>query len=342
LVVVPLGAALSLALVGLAFFKVTLAGGLHIQPRFELGRWIAELPNQLGWALPFVALTATLALWRAMMWGAVLPPPRTPLATRYHAIALGGLVHNAAPGRLGLFASAWVLGRRGDRPFGAAFSSLLLAKLLELGALVSTVALLVALAGAQGIGGPRLPRVVGAGAVALLVFGTIILLAGRFAPRLGAAVAARGRFPRFGAALSALGAGLVAVRSFRRLAGGFALAFVPVMASTLAYGLALRHMGVTGGLLGGGLMLGALTFGQFTPGLPIGVGVYYLISSWAARELGATDAQAAALAAISHAATTVTHLLVGVVSAVLHRDWLRELIRMRGRKQQILDDLPAT
>jgi glycosyltransferase 2 family protein len=102
-----------------------------------------------------------------------------------------------------------------------------------------------------------------------------------------------------------------------------------VLASSIAYGLALRHVGIEAYLLGGGLLLGAITLAQFTPGLPIGTGLYYLASAGAARALGASDDQAAAVAVLSHAATALTHLLVGAGSALAHHDRLRDLLRMR-------------
>jgi hypothetical protein len=83
-------------------------------------------------------------------------------------------------------------------------------------------------------------------------------------------------------------------------------------------------------LLGGGLVLGAISLGQLTPALPIGPGLHYAIAAWAARALGVEAAEAAALAALSHAATVVGHLAVGTVTALANRRELRTLIPRRA------------
>jgi hypothetical protein len=78
-------------------------------------------------------------------------------------------------------------------------------------------------------------------------------------------------------------------------------------------------------------------FGQLTPGLPIGVGVHYMVCSWGARELGVSAEHAAALAALTHAATVVVHLLLGVGSALIQRDALRSLLKLRRARVSSAD-----
>jgi hypothetical protein len=134
--------------------------------------------------------------------------------------------------------------------------------------------------------------------------------------------------PRAGAALAALGAGLAAVAG-GRLALALALALGPALTSAVAYGFPLRAAGVPGSLAGGALLVAVITFGQLTPGLPVGAGVYWGLSAWAARRLGAADEDAAALALLSHAGMVAASVAVGLVSAVVRRAALGELVRRR-------------
>jgi Lysylphosphatidylglycerol synthase TM region len=334
-VLVGVGATLiSVVLAGLAFFRVTLIhGALRIHPRFDFAAWIERLPSHLPWVIPFVALTATLSALRAIVWGQTLPESERPASwrARFHALALGGLVHNALPGHLGALVSAWVLSRGGGGPaFPAALGSFLLAKALEFGALFGVTSLLALIAHLRGVTGLPVRSMLWAGGVALIVFAVALAGARRFAPPLAARLAARGRLPRLAKALETLASGLTAVHSPRRLVAGWLLALLPELVTALAWGLALRHVGGRGFLLGGGLMVGAVTFSQLALGVPGTMGLYYFICAATARALGVPDDQAAALAVLSHVAQNVAHSLVGIGSAIAHHEGLRHLLRMRA------------
>jgi hypothetical protein len=323
----------------LAFLRVTTVGGLHVVLRFDLREWVARLPSHLPWVVPFVALTATLSALRAIVWGCTLPDatsaPPAGWRARFHALALGWLVHTAVPGHFGVLASAWVLGRKGGPALPVALGSLLLAKLLEFGALLGATALLAAIAHVMGLVGVPAGPMLWAGLVALVVFAVALLGARRFAPALAARLAVRGRWPRLVAFLEALATGLVAVRAPRRLLLGWLSGFGPVLASSLAFALALRHVGGHGFLLGGGLMVGAVSFSQMTPGLPSSMGLYYFVCAATARALGVAADDAAALAVLSHLAQNVAHILVGVGTAIAHHQGLRDLLRVRAAVRRV-------
>ena len=131
------GIAVSAAALGLAFFRPQhRADGWTLVPRFDFGLWWADLPRHLIWLIPFLLLSASLPALRAFMWGFTAPAPAPSYGARYHAIAVGALVHNTMPARLGLLVTAIFAGRRVHRPVVEMLASLLVAKLLELAALV--------------------------------------------------------------------------------------------------------------------------------------------------------------------------------------------------------------
>jgi hypothetical protein len=322
-----LGAVLSVPLIASAFFHIHLSGGLRLAPRFPVGPWLSQLPHHLPWVLAFAACAAAILPLRALQWRYTLAEPAPPFGPRFHAVAIGAFFHNAVPGKLGEFFRAFFLARRTRRPFFESLGSVLVCKLLELAALLSVVCL--ALAGPGSRFAPRLGLALALSSVACVLLVGLALGAARWALPASLRLESRGRFPRLARGLAHLGRGLAAVRSPRRMAQAFAASFGPVLASALGFGLALQALGVPRGLFAGGVVLGAVSLGQLTPGLPIGLGMYFLTSSWAARALGATAEQAAAFAALTHLASLAPQVAVGLVSLALHRLHPADLLRER-------------
>ena len=155
-------------------------------------------------------------------------------------------------------------------------------------------------------------------ACALLVVAVTLLA--HFAQPLSAALQRRGRLPKVSTFLVHVSDGLGAARSFRGLFVALFFSIGPVLAPALGYGLALQGLGVKGGLLAGSVVLGAIALGQGTPGIPVGMGVYYFVTSWAARSLGASADQAAAFSVLTHLGTFLTQIAVGGASV-----WIRKL-----------------
>jgi hypothetical protein len=320
--------ALGALLVALVFFDVGWRGGPTFTPRFELGAFLAGLPGHLPWLAPFVAVAAVQPALRALVWRELHPRPPPRFADAYHATALGALVHNAVPGKLGPLTAAWILARVAGRPFAPALSSQLLAKLLELGGVVALGAAAAALDGRGAV-----ERVVVAGAALFAVLASAAAALALGAPRASAALARR--LPRLGAAVAAVGAGIAGAGSPRRLAAALALAALPAAAAALAYAFPLYGLGITHPFAGGALLVSVIAFGQLTPGLPIGAGVYWSLASWAARALGAGAEGAAALAILTHAGTVAANLLVGGASAVARRADVAELFRRRREVESL-------
>jgi glycosyltransferase 2 family protein len=346
-----IGILVTAAALALAFFRIQRSpdggvAGWTVVPRFDLGSWFAALPSHAIWWVPFLMLQAALPALRAPIWGFTIPPPVPPLAVRYHALAIGALVHNTMPARLGLLATAWFAARSTGRQAVELLSSLLVAKLLELAALVTAIAataplVRTAVPGAQAAASP-LGRTALVGFAAVAGLGLVLVALARLAPWLATRLRGRGRWPRVVRLLDAVAAGLRGVGSLRRLALGLACAFAPVAAAGLGFGLALDHAGAASGIAGGWLLLGALTLGQITPGLPVGAGVYMFVCSWGARSLGASDAAAASIAVLAQLGAVLGNLGVGAVSAALHRRELGEILRWRrGRGGQSGEEPPS-
>jgi zinc transporter ZupT len=324
------------ALVALVFVRVDVGDGLALRPRFDLAVLRERLPVHAGWLPPFAALAGLLPALRALVWRAVLPAPPPPLADAYHATAIGALVHNTVPGKLGPLAASFTLARAARRPFTPLLASQLVAKLLEMGAVVAL--------GAAGALSSRpagdLGRAVTAGAALFLTFSAIAVGLALLAP--GASARLGRRFPRAGGILADIGEGVSGAGGACRLAAAVALAFLPALAASSAYALPLRAAGVSQGLGGGAMLVAVLTFGQLTPGLPIGTGVYWSLAAWAAREMGAPPADAAAIAVLSHAAMVGTNLLVGGGSALARRGTLSDLVRRRREVERLASRAPRS
>jgi glycosyltransferase 2 family protein len=323
--VLVVGAALAAGavLATLVFFRAGWEDGLTLAPRFDLGAFARRLPEHRRWLVPFALLTALLPAWRALVWRLVLPSPAPPYADTWHATAMGALVHNTVPGKVGPLAAAWLLARFGGVAFGAALSSQLLAKLLELAAVVALGAAAAAARG--GHGGALRAAAAGAGVVAVLGVGVALLA------RHGRALAVRlaERHPRASAFAGAAADGVRGAGTSARLSRAFAAGLLPPITAAAAYALPLAAFGVDGALAGGAILLAMVTFGQLTPGLPVGTGVYYALAAFTARRLGAAADEAAALAVLTHAATVATLALVGAASALVRRGVLGELLQRR-------------
>lgn len=315
---IGVGALLMLAV----FYRVEWTGGPALVPRFDLGSFARGLPAHARWLVPYALAIATLPALRSLVWRATAPPPSPLLGDAYHATAMGSLVNNVVPGKLGPAAAAWLLARFTGRPFGAALSSQLLAKLLELAMVVA----IGAIAGAAR-GGGAAGRVALAGAALVAVLAAATAALARMGPTAAARLAPRR--PRLAAFVGTAAEGLRAVGRPARLGAALAIAALPPLAATAAYALPLAAFGVSSPIRGGAVLLAVITFGQLTPGLPVGTGVYYAMAAYAARQLGASAADAAALAVLTHAATVLTLIAVGAASAAVRRGALRELLHRR-------------
>nr|WP_217917584.1 MULTISPECIES: lysylphosphatidylglycerol synthase transmembrane domain-containing protein [unclassified Myxococcus] len=317
------GLVLSVVLLSTAFFKWNLGGaGPLLQPRFPLGDFVRDLPGHLVWLVPFMLLQASLIPLRAVQWQRTLRRP-VPFKERYHLVAIGAFVHNALPGKLGEIMRSFLLSRTQRIPFLRCLGTVGVCKLMEFAALMLLVTLSL-----LGPFGQTLSRFQGELKVAVsLCVGLValVVLLAHWSGPLAFALHKRHKLPRVEGFLHHVSEGLGTARSFTGMAKVFVFSVGPVLASALAYGLALQGIGISGGLFAGAVVLGAISLGQSLPGVPAGMGIYYFVTSWAARSLGASPEDAAAFSTLTHLGTVISQVAVGAVSVHLRKIRIRDL-----------------
>lgn len=337
------GAVLSIALVSTVFVKWHwTVRGLSATSRFSFAELAAEIPRNLRWLWPFALLTALMTPLRAIQWQTTLRK-NVRLSERYHLVAIAGLANNVIPGKLGDVIRAWLLARD-DREltFVESLGSVAVCKLLELAALMLLVIVSFVGPGRRvlaPLSHAMKPALLGCAALIGVVIGVA-----HYAQPLALRLRRARRWPKAQRFLEHLGAGLGAARSFPGM--GLALLFSvgPVLAAALAYGMGLSGLGVKDGVAAGAAMLGAIYLGQTAIAVPAGPGIYYFVTAWAARALGASAGQAAIYAALTHLATVGTQIAMGAVSIWVRKiRWsdLKRRASVAAEEARHLDDDPV-
>jgi hypothetical protein len=300
-----LGTLVSVLVITAIFVRVGWNHGLELDWRLSPLELARSVPGQLHWLVPFAGLTALMLVARAVQWQAALRP-RVPLAARYHLVAIGALVHNTIPGKLGDVTRAYLLGRERQLPFVESVGAVAACKLFEFFWLVGLA--VAALAFSPGLAefSPAL-RIASASCGALV---GLALCAGRFAPHF----AARVRCPKVRKVIESIGHAFSRTRSAGSLARLVVLSALPVLCSATAYGLGLSGIGVARGLWLGPVVVGAIALGQSLLLVPAGTGLYYVATTFVAHKLGASSSQAVIFAACTHLATLFPQLLLGALS----------------------------
>jgi hypothetical protein len=333
------GVALTGALIGSAFFRPSLQGGLHLEERFPLAAWFAALPSHLPWLGLFAIFSASVVPLRAWKWGYLFGAGRPRYADRYHSVALGLLAQNVIPGKMGEAVRAYSLSRWSGMPFFRTLGTIAICKLLDLVALVALVAVSP---NGPFFGAARgLEDVLIGVAIAVPVLVALLLLVALHAPRIAGALEARGKAPRLCRTIRHLAEGIRGSTPTNVLKG-FLATTVAIFSVSLGYSVALHGVGVHGtGLLAGPVLLAAITLGQSPPGVPAGLGMYYLSASWAARMLGATAEQAATIAVLTHLATVCSHAAVGFTSLAIKKVKIRDFVPRRQGPAAAVESAPA-
>ncbi|HZH03843.1 MAG TPA: lysylphosphatidylglycerol synthase transmembrane domain-containing protein [Myxococcaceae bacterium] len=333
-----LGATVSLGLLSTAFFRWNLSGdGPTLTPRFEVGTFLRQIPENLPWLLPFAVLSAAVIPLRALQWQRALATPVT-FRERYHLVAIGAFVHNLIPGKLGELTRAFLLSRTQSLPLVRSLGSVAVCKLLEFAALMLVLSAAVLLSDSEAIR-PFLGKLKIAAVVCLVLTSLVVALA-RFSGRLSQLLVRSERTAGLGRSLAHLGEGLGTARSVRGMGRLLLMSLPPVVAPALAYGIGLEAIGIQGGIWAGPVVLGAIAVGQ-APGLPAGMGIFYFLVSWVARSLGAAEEAAAAYAALTHLTSVVTLIAVGAVSVWMRKLRWRDLRRGSALAQKALQRVDA-
>lgn len=321
-----LGVAISAVLLSTVFFQWSFDGhGPLLTPRFSLKEFARDLPRHLTWIVPFILLSAAIIPLRAIQWQRALPK-KVPLSERYHFVALGAFANNTIPGKLGDVVRAFLMARTQKLPFVTTLGSIAVCKILETAALMVLVS--VALLGPFGETTQQFRGALRVAVPLLLGLVALVILLAHYAPNLAATLHRRGRLHRTQEVLIAIGQGLGAAKTFRGMFLLLLFSIGPVVAPALGYGLGLQGMGIAGGLWAGPIVLGAIALGQTAVGVPAGLGIYYFVTSWTARNLGASPEDAAAFAVLTHLSTIVAQLGVGGFSV-----WKRKLKLSELRRQ---------
>ena len=136
------------------------------------------------------------------------------------------------------------------------------------------------------------------------------MLLAHYARPLARALHRRHRMPRLENLLQHMAEGLGTARSFRGMAKVLFFSVGPVLASALAYGLALHGLRIPGGLFAGAVVLGAIALGQSCRASR---------RAWASttsspagrRAPGPPPEEAAAFSTLTHLGTVISQVAVG-------------------------------
>jgi glycosyltransferase 2 family protein len=319
------GAVATIGLISTAFFHWNIGEpGPLLVSRFPLRQFFQELPGHLTWLIPFMLLEASIIPLRALQWQQTLQR-KVSFRERYHLVAIGAFTHNVLPGKLGDIIRSFLLSRTQRIPFLQCLGSVAVCKLLEFAALM-----LLVVVSFLGPFGKTMVHFRTALEVALyLCVGLValVVLLAHYSRPLAQALHRRHRLPRVQNLLQHMADGLGTARSFRGMARALFWSVGPVLAPALGYGMALHGLGIPGGLFAGAVVLGAIALGQSLPGVPAGIGLYYFVTSWAARSLGASEADAAAFSTLTHLGTVFANIAVGAVSVHQRKLRLKDLKR---------------
>lgn len=270
------------------------------------------------------AVVATLTFpIRALRWRVILEPVEAnlPFGPLWRSTAIGMMVNNVAPARLGEPARAYALSRETRVPFATAFASLAVDRLFD--ALVIVLLLCVALLdpafpAAATIGGQ--PIATWAGGATLLivllmaVLYLVVLLPGRvigiyeaFARRVAPSLEARGRDVLF-----AFAQGLGILRRPSRFAAVFAWTTLHWLVAAFAFWLGFEAVGIDVPATAALFVQGVIAFGVAAPAAPGFVGVFEAAAKAGLSVYGVSGTQALSWAIGYHVLGFIPITVIGI------------------------------
>src|SRR6478672_5120187 len=141
--VTAVGMVVSAVALVLAFARVELDGGLHLEPRFHLADLKAALAAaRLGWLAGFALLNVASVLprsWQLRTLARRRDGTAPSFVAAYHACAIAMLAQNVLPARLGEAARVVALGRADDVAPANAAAAVVFGRVLDLISLILVV-----------------------------------------------------------------------------------------------------------------------------------------------------------------------------------------------------------
>jgi uncharacterized membrane protein YbhN (UPF0104 family) len=314
-IVAGLGVLVSAVALVLAFARVEWSHGLHLVPRVHAAELRAALAAaRPGWLVAFTFFNVGSLVPRAVQLRALArrrDGGAPDLVASYHACAIGLLAQNVLPGRISEAVRVVALRRAGDVSTANAAAAVVFGRVLDLISLILVVCV-PSLILARGVT-TRLRTVAVVGTAVGVALVVILVVLYRARERLTRA--ATGLGPRLGTVVGGFLEGLSALGSPRRLWSASAASVAAPLVMAACYASALEAFGMGGLRPGSSLVLVAtILFAIAIPSAPSAVGVYHAAVTWLLPTLGASEAQAAAFALVTHALGVVTFTAVGAVS----------------------------
>lgn len=278
--------------------------------------------------LPLLVLAALVATsifpLRAIRWRIILDPMAAdlPIGALWRSIAIGMMVNNIYPARLGEVARAYALTRETKRvSLTGAVASLAVDRVFD--AIVLMLLLVSAMLAPEFpkgmvVGGQPVQRgafVFGLGAIALLVLLYVIVaiperlvafyaaVAGRFAPRL---------VERGSAIIHKFSEGLAVLRSPRRFVAVFLWAVAHWLVNALAFWIGFKAVGLTVPFSAANFLQGIIAIGVAIPSSPGFFGVFELAATVGLAVYGVPNRQAISWAIGFHVLSFIPITVIGL------------------------------
>jgi uncharacterized protein (TIRG00374 family) len=275
--------------------------------------------------LVFAALVATSIFpLRAIRWRIILDPmaPRLPIGALWRSIAIGMMVNNIYPARLGEVARAYALTRETKRvSLTGAVASLAVDRVFD--ALVLMLLLVSAMLAPEfpkgiAVGGQPVQRgafVFGLAAIGLLVFLYVIVAIPERLVGLYAAVVGRfapGLVKRGSEIIHSFSEGLGVLRSPRRFAAVFLWAVAHWLVNALAFWIGFKAVGLDVPFSAANFLQGIIAIGVAIPSSPGFFGVFELAATVGLAVYGVPNRQAVSWAIGFHVLSFIPITVIGL------------------------------
>ena len=275
--------------------------------------------------LVVAALVATAVFpLRAIRWRVILEPvaPNLPIAQLWRATAVGMMVNNIYPARLGEIARAYALTRETSRvSLTSAVASLAVDRVFDaLTLMLLLVAAMLAPEFPRGItiGGQPVQRAAAlfaVGALILFVMLYVIVVFPQYLARLYAAMVGRvapGLVERGSTIIHAFSEGLGVLRSPRRFAAVFFWALVHWLVNALAFWIGFKAVGVDVPFSAANFLQGIIAIGVALPSSPGFFGVFEAAAKVGLEVYGVTGGLAVSWAIGYHILSFIPITMIGL------------------------------